>query len=217
MQQHFLYFLVRFIEHLDNPFHVVNRAFELLQPGGVLIIETPSVEGWDAKFFRKRYWGGWHTPRHWNLYDQHTLEFLLRKNGFEVVEITYLLSPNFWLQSLHHLTAERLAMPKIAKFFDVSFLPALVLATVVDYLQKILHNRTSNFWMVGRNFLSKFGFHEQAYVVFDHLVPAIAEYIPHQEFAQWFEGNQLHNVVITPRAENSWRGFGIRPSIASDS
>lgn len=59
-------------------------------------------------------------------------------------------------------------------------------------------------------FLSGFGFHEQAYVVFDHLVPAIAEYIPREEFTQWFNDNNLQNVVVTSRAENSWRGFGLR-------
>ncbi|MBI1878576.1 MAG: class I SAM-dependent methyltransferase [Chloroflexi bacterium] len=60
-------------------------------------------------------------------------------------------------------------------------------------------------------FLSDFGFHEQALIVFDHLVPTLAEYISHEEFAHWFEENGLQNVVITSRAGNSWRGFGVRP------
>jgi SAM-dependent methyltransferase len=59
-------------------------------------------------------------------------------------------------------------------------------------------------------FLGQFGFHEQAYIVFDHLVPTIAEYIPHDEFSRWFSQNGLQNVVITSRAGNSWRGFGER-------
>lgn len=59
-------------------------------------------------------------------------------------------------------------------------------------------------------FLGQFGFHEQAYIVFDHLVPAIAEYVPHDEFARWFRENGLQNVVITSRAGNSWRGFGVQ-------
>ena len=59
-------------------------------------------------------------------------------------------------------------------------------------------------------FLGQFGFHEQAYIVFDHLVPTIAEYIPHDEFSRWFSQNGLQNVVITSRAGNSWRGFGVR-------
>jgi SAM-dependent methyltransferase/uncharacterized protein YbaR (Trm112 family) len=59
-------------------------------------------------------------------------------------------------------------------------------------------------------FLGQFGFHEQAYIVFDHLVPVIAEYIPHDEFDRWFRENGLQDVVITSRAGNSWRGFGVR-------
>ncbi len=59
-------------------------------------------------------------------------------------------------------------------------------------------------------FLSGFGFHEQALIVFDHMVPTISEYIPREEFQQWFDENGLHDVVITSRAGNSWRGFGIR-------
>lgn len=58
--------------------------------------------------------------------------------------------------------------------------------------------------------LSNFGFHAQAYVIFDHLVPTIAKYISREEFEQWFEDNNLQNTVITSRASNSWRGFGIR-------
>jgi SAM-dependent methyltransferase len=59
-------------------------------------------------------------------------------------------------------------------------------------------------------FLGQFGFHEQAYIVFDHLVPVIAEYIPQDEFTRWFNENGLQEVVITSRAGNSWRGFGVQ-------
>jgi len=59
-------------------------------------------------------------------------------------------------------------------------------------------------------FLGQFGFHEQAIIVLDHLVPALAEYIPHDEFARWYSENGFQDVVITSRARNSWRGFGVR-------
>lgn len=60
-------------------------------------------------------------------------------------------------------------------------------------------------------FLGGFGFHEQAYIVFDHLVPALAEYIAYEDFKQWFADNQMVNVTITHRHRMSWRGFGERP------
>ena len=138
------------IEHLEDPATAVAKAYDLLCPGGVFVVETPCVDAWDAKLFRGRYWGGWHTPRHWVLYDQDTLAALMRRHGFEVIETTYLLSPNFWLQSLHHAISERWRMPRFAKLFDVKVLPMLALASAIDVGQKLLAGRTSNFRMVGR-------------------------------------------------------------------
>lgn len=58
-------------------------------------------------------------------------------------------------------------------------------------------------------FLSQFSYREHAIVVFDHLVPAISEYIPRADFAEWFSAAGLEQIVITARAGNSWRGFGL--------
>lgn len=41
------------------------------------------------------------------------------------------------------------------------------------------------------NFLSKFGYHEQTDVIFDHLAPNIADYISHDHFLMWFEEDGL--------------------------
>jgi SAM-dependent methyltransferase len=60
-------------------------------------------------------------------------------------------------------------------------------------------------------FLSQFGYGEHAFIIFDHAVPAIAEYIRREEFAEWFETARLRDVVITMRGGNSWRGFGLVP------
>jgi SAM-dependent methyltransferase len=59
-------------------------------------------------------------------------------------------------------------------------------------------------------FLSQFDFNAQSSVIFDHLVPEIAYYIAHDDFARWFSENHLESVVISDRAKNSWRGFGTK-------
>jgi SAM-dependent methyltransferase/uncharacterized protein YbaR (Trm112 family) len=59
--------------------------------------------------------------------------------------------------------------------------------------------------------LGGFGLREQACIVFDHLVPSIAEYIPLEAFTRWFHENGLRDVVISSRKGNSWRGFGRLP------
>lgn len=137
------------IEHVDDPSASTAKAFELLAPGGYFFIETPSTEGWDAKLFAGRYWGGWHTPRHWHLYDEKSLRALLTRHGFEVVETSYLLSPNFWLQSVHHYLDER-GWHKLADWFDVSHFIPLAFFSAVDVLQKMVRGKTSNFRMVAR-------------------------------------------------------------------
>ncbi|MFH1748826.1 MAG: methyltransferase domain-containing protein [Planctomycetota bacterium] len=64
-------------------------------------------------------------------------------------------------------------------------------------------------------FFGAFGIREQFLEIFDHLVPAIAEYIPRDEFAEWYSANELEGVTITARLGNSWRGFGTQPQVAT--
>jgi SAM-dependent methyltransferase len=90
------------IEHLEEPAKVIRKAADVLRPGGVLFIETPCIMGVDAKLFRRRYWGGYHIPRHWSLFSPTSMSALLRANGFDTVTIRYLASPSFWIQSFHH-------------------------------------------------------------------------------------------------------------------
>lgn len=136
------------IEHLDDPSAVVEKAHRLLKPGGYLIIETPSMEGWDARWFLKRYWGGWHTPRHWTLYTEDSLVYLLRRVGFNIVERRYLLSPTFWLQSLHHGMQEKWDAPRLSSRADTKFFPALLMASLFDAFQRLVRGKTSNFRVV---------------------------------------------------------------------
>lgn len=138
------------IEHLDDPAAVVRRSYELLKPGGVLLIETPSVDAWDPKLFWKRYWGGWHTPRHWTLYTPSTLSDLLRRSGFEIVEVKHILSPNFWLQSFHHWMSERPALQRVARYSDVTYFIPLCFSTALDAFQLAITGKTSNFRIVGK-------------------------------------------------------------------
>ena len=138
------------IEHLEDPAAAMQKAFSLLAPGGVLFIETPSTDAWDFRLFRKRYWGGWHTPRHWHLFRAETLSRLAQQVGFETVEVSHILSPNFWLQSVHHMIAERWRSPRLAKLFDVNVLFSLAGATLLDLVQLTLRNKTSNFRLVVR-------------------------------------------------------------------
>jgi 2-polyprenyl-3-methyl-5-hydroxy-6-metoxy-1,4-benzoquinol methylase len=102
-----LILLQQVIEHVPDPRGMVERILGLLRPGGAVIIETPNTASWDHAVFAKRYWGGYHIPRHFYLFSRRSLPALLRVTGLEVAEIASLASPSFWIQSLHHVGADR--------------------------------------------------------------------------------------------------------------
>jgi SAM-dependent methyltransferase len=137
------------IEHLDDPGAVVARAREILRPDGCLFIETPCLDGWDARLFRRRYWGGWHFPRHWTLFTRDSLSELLLRNGFRIEGVTWLLSPNFWIQSLHHWLVDKGVPEKAAGWMDCRNPLALACFASVDCFQK-LFGHTSNMRIVAR-------------------------------------------------------------------
>lgn len=59
--------------------------------------------------------------------------------------------------------------------------------------------------------LSRFGFRHTHHVVFDHLVAPKADYLKREEFSAWFDRAGLQDKTLTPRNENSWRGYGRKP------
>jgi SAM-dependent methyltransferase/uncharacterized protein YbaR (Trm112 family) len=56
--------------------------------------------------------------------------------------------------------------------------------------------------------LSSFSFRRNYNIVFDHLVAPVAFYLRRDEFEGWFQHGDLHDVAISWRNQNSWRGFG---------
>ncbi len=59
--------------------------------------------------------------------------------------------------------------------------------------------------------LSRFGFRHTHHVVFDHLVAPKEDYLTRGEFAAWFDRAGLIDKTLTPRNQNSWRGYGRKP------
>ena len=139
------------IEHVDNPVAVVKKISGWLVPGGVLAIETPNLDSMDAKLFKDKYWGGYHFPRHWHLFDEKTLSNLLRREGIEPILISYQTGHSFWMYSFHHLIKYKLRYPKISKIFDpLQALLPLIFFTGFDKIRSLIGIKTSSILIVGR-------------------------------------------------------------------
>ena len=140
------------IEHVDDPRAVVESVVEWLRPGGVFAVETPNIDSWDARLFASGLWGGYHIPRHWNLFTPETLARLLESCGLEVRRTTHQPGHAFWMYSFHHeLRFGRHRRPWLAPIFDpFRSLPVLAAFTAFDLARAAAGRRTSAMLMLAR-------------------------------------------------------------------
>ncbi len=104
----------------------------LLRPGGRLVIVTDNAASLDARLFAGRHWGGYHFPRHWNLFNRATLRGLARKVEMEVEALEWTLSPVNWVYSLHNFLVDRGAPRWLVNRFGLAAPGSLALFTIVD-------------------------------------------------------------------------------------
>ena len=141
--------ILQVLEHVENPRATIGKLSRLLREGGLLIVETPNTESFDARVFRKSYWGGYHFPRHWNLFNAEVLRMMAEGEQLSVKAFNYLPAHAFWIFSFHHLLSERKRLRKLARFFNpLRNLPLLALVTGFDMFRARLGFTTSNVQMV---------------------------------------------------------------------
>lgn len=92
--------LLNLIEHVDNPQQIIQKIGTFLSPKGCVIIKTPNCESWDARLFKKYYWGGLHCPRHWNIFSKKSLHLLTGNSQLEISKLLYTQGAPFWTYSL---------------------------------------------------------------------------------------------------------------------
>jgi SAM-dependent methyltransferase len=137
------------IEHLFDVPGNLRKTYDLLRPGGVLFIETPSSEGLDARLFSRRHWGGYHLPRHLQIFDSATIRRTLERYGFSVERIEYLPSPNFWTSSVRNLLI-RAGVPRcITRRMNYRSTVCMGIFTSLDLVLRPFF-RTSNMRVIAR-------------------------------------------------------------------
>ncbi|MFN0068921.1 MAG: methyltransferase domain-containing protein [Limisphaerales bacterium] len=151
--------LRQLIEHLRDPRAALRQLLPKLAPGGVLYVETPNRGGWDHRLFRRRFWGGYHIPRHFHLFTQESLGGLLRECGYEVMQAGCTPSIAFWIISLRNAlglnSIER--GRSLWEFLNLKSLPVVGAFYVLDLLWLKLGGATSNQFVFARRAEAQLG------------------------------------------------------------
>jgi 2-polyprenyl-3-methyl-5-hydroxy-6-metoxy-1,4-benzoquinol methylase len=95
-----LVLMLNLIEHVQRPDRVLSKARDLLTGDGRILVKTPNFDALDARLFRHRSWGGYHTPRHFVLFTKESFSRLARAQGLEVASFTYTQGAPFWSVSI---------------------------------------------------------------------------------------------------------------------
>lgn len=135
--QYDVVYTIQTIEHVAQPDRVLAAIFRILKPGGRLVIVTDNTDSIDFGYFNKNYWGGYHFPRHWNLFNPRSLSRLGSKAGFKVSDVKTIVSPVNWVYSYHNLLVDRKAPQWLINQFTLKSPVSLAVFTLIDMvLQK---------------------------------------------------------------------------------
>jgi SAM-dependent methyltransferase len=127
-----LMLLIATIEHVANPSAVLKAAARLLKPGGHVVVVTDNTATLDFRLFGTRHWGGYHFPRHWNLFDKRSLRLLAEHAGLEVETLSTALSPVNWVYSIRNRLVDRHAPRWLIERFSLKSPVSLGVFTVLD-------------------------------------------------------------------------------------
>jgi 2-polyprenyl-3-methyl-5-hydroxy-6-metoxy-1,4-benzoquinol methylase len=75
------------IEHIAQPAPFMTTVRKILKPGGLFLLNTPNINSADATCAGKQ-WRHLDAPLHPILYDFISIRFLLKKFGFECLEVS---------------------------------------------------------------------------------------------------------------------------------
>ncbi len=142
--------MLQLIEHVEDPALVTEKVFQLLRPGGVFVIETPDLAGLDHRLFKRRHWGHYHFPRHWNLFSTESLCRMIESKKFEIVRTEQLISTSAWIISHYNYFKERGCPRFFVDFWSYKNPLLLGVFVILDTLRIRLGLKTSNQRVIAR-------------------------------------------------------------------
>lgn len=77
--------MVEVIEHEKDPRQYINESYRLLKKGGLLLVQTANMDGWQARRAGSDY--SYYLPGHVSCFTQENLSGLMREAGFSRIKV----------------------------------------------------------------------------------------------------------------------------------
>jgi len=141
----------QFLEHLRFPEQFIQQLQHNLKPLSRILIETPNPGGVDFLLFRRKFWGGYHIPRHLYIFSRKSLVLLLKKYNYLVEKKGYLPSPGFWIISLRNKFGlnSKGQSNSLGEFFSFHNVFVVSFFTILDIFISLFY-KTSNQYIIVR-------------------------------------------------------------------
>jgi 2-polyprenyl-3-methyl-5-hydroxy-6-metoxy-1,4-benzoquinol methylase len=91
------------LEHVHNPADVLRHAYDLLVPGGRVVVAVPNIDSHVFRWFGPA-WYGLDLPRHLTHFSPITLQVMVEKAGFRVQGLR-MVRHSSWLRASASLTS----------------------------------------------------------------------------------------------------------------
>jgi 2-polyprenyl-3-methyl-5-hydroxy-6-metoxy-1,4-benzoquinol methylase len=92
--------MLNLIEHVENPGKTLDCIHAAMKPDGILLVKTPNTLSLNRRLFEGLYWGGYHAPRHWILFNKQSFSRLAVDCGFHIENFRYTQGTPQWVASI---------------------------------------------------------------------------------------------------------------------
>ena len=123
---------IQTVEHVADPVVLLRAIASVLRPGGRLYLITDSTDSPDFAIAKGRHWGGYHFPRHWNLFNKASMRRLAERSGLRIERLGTTTSPVNWTYSVRNWLDDWGAPRWLVEQFSLKTAPSLALFTVID-------------------------------------------------------------------------------------
>lgn len=134
---HFI-LMLNLIEHVADPRSVLKKLHSITEQGGRILIKTPNTNSLNFRVFKRFYWGGYHAPRHFVLFNEKNFTKVCQEIGFSSIKITRTQGAPQWFASIWGTNVlfkiRRNGTFPNRKFVDCIPSTALMSFAIFDYL-----------------------------------------------------------------------------------